>query len=69
MSTTKKRGPMRVAHARTVLSTVTGGLLGPGTLWVSGLLDDAEEAARVVRRANKRAALRAKKLANAKARK
>lgn len=52
---------MKLAHARSVLSMVRGGILKPGALWISGILDDAPEAERTVRRAEQRAARAAAK--------
>ena len=60
---------MNVSKARTVLNTIHGGVLAPGSLWISGLLDDASEAAKVVRRANARNATRKKVKAKAEKRK
>ena len=51
---------MKLAHARSVLDTIRSGIIPPGALWISGILDDASEAEKTVRRAEKRAA-RAKK--------
>jgi hypothetical protein len=45
---------MTVAAAKSVLSTVYGGLLPPGALWVNGLLDDLPEAKKTLERAAKR---------------
>lgn len=56
---TPKKKRMTVGYARAVLNTIYGGVLPPGTLWVSGYLDEASEAKRVLKRAATRAAKRA----------
>lgn len=61
---------MTVAAAKSVLSTVYGGLLPPGALWVNGLLDDLSEAKKTLERAAKRnAAARKRKKVRSKKRK
>jgi hypothetical protein len=64
---------VKVKHAESVVRTVYGGNLGVGALWISGLLDDAPEAVKTLKRhaARKAREARAKTLAapNAKGKK
>ena len=41
---------MRIEYARHIVSTVRGGVLGLGTLWISGYLDELTEAEKTLKR-------------------
>lgn len=51
---------MKLKYARHVLNTISSGVMGVGALWISGYLDEAHEALKVVKRASKRNAKRKK---------
>ena len=60
---------MKVKYAETVVRTVYGGNLGVGALWISGLLDDAPEAVKTLKRHAARKARAAKKATKKKTKK
>ena len=41
---------MKVKYAQQVVNTIAGRVLPPGTLWISGYLDDAGEAVKTLKK-------------------